>query len=73
LPRLFNYQGKRFDILDICGAFDLNPHNGEIVLKKNGQGQFFDNFGRLVNQRGYLIDFNGNIVDKDGKRIFDKK
>jgi hypothetical protein len=38
LPRLFNYQGKRFDILDICGAFDLNPHNGEIVLKKNPQG-----------------------------------
>ena len=73
LPRLLNYQGKRFDILDICGAFDLNPHNGEITLKKNAQGQHFDKFGRLVNQKGYLIDIHGNIVDKDGKKIFDKK
>lgn len=68
-----NYQGKRFDILDICGSFDLNPHNGDITLKKNAQGQHFDKFGRLVNQKGYLIDINGNIVDKDGKKIFEKR
>lgn len=68
-----NYHGKRFDILDICGAFDLNPHNGEITLKKNAQGQHFDKFGRLVNQKGYLIDIHGNIVDKDGKKIFEKR
>ena len=35
LPRLFNYIGQRYDINDICGAFDLNPHNGEIILKTN--------------------------------------
>jgi hypothetical protein len=38
LPRLFNYNGQRYDINDICGAFDLNPHNGEIILKTNAQG-----------------------------------
>lgn len=73
LPRLYNYGGKKYDILDICGAFDLNFNTGEIILKRNDQGQSFDNFGRLVNSRGYLIDYNGNVVDKDGKKIFEKR
>lgn len=32
-----------------------------------------DNLGRRVNSRGYLIDEFGNVVDKDGKEVFEKK
>lgn len=32
-----------------------------------------DNAGKLVNERGYLIDASGNIIDKDGKKLFEKK
>jgi hypothetical protein len=29
--------------------------------------------GRLVNEKGYLIDENGNIIDKEKKKMFEKK
>lgn len=29
--------------------------------------------GRLVNEKGYLVDQNENIINKEGKKIFDKK
>lgn len=37
LPKLFNYGGRRFDILDICGQFDKDS-NGNITFRKNKQG-----------------------------------
>lgn len=32
-----------------------------------------DNQGRFVNERGYLIDDQGNIIDKEKKKMFQKK
>jgi len=32
-----------------------------------------DNLGRRVNSKGYLIDEFGNIIDKDGRQIFERK
>ena len=32
-----------------------------------------DNVGRRVNEKGYLVDTDGNIVDREGKRIFVKE
>jgi hypothetical protein len=32
-----------------------------------------DNLGRLINSRGYLIDEFGNVIDRDGRQIFEKK
>jgi len=32
-----------------------------------------DNLGRRINSRGYLIDEFGNVIDKDGRQIFDRK
>jgi hypothetical protein len=26
-----------------------------------------------VNAKGYLIDFKGNVVDREGRKIFDKR
>lgn len=31
-----------------------------------------DNLGRPINSRGYLVDENGNVIDKDGRPIFYK-
>ncbi len=58
--------------MDVSGQFDRDS-NGKIVFKQNKNGQNVDNLGRLVNEKGYLIEANGNIVDKDGKKIFDAK
>lgn len=73
LPKLYNYGAKRFDILDVCGQFDKDPHTGAVVFRRNKQGQLIDNTGRLVNEKGYLVDEQENVVNKEGKKIFDKK
>jgi len=55
IHKLFNYNGKRFDIKDVMGQFDKDQ-NGNIVPQNNGNGKLLDNLGRLVNDKGYLID-----------------
>jgi len=32
-----------------------------------------DNLGRRVNEKGYLIDNEGNIIDCHGKQLWDRK
>jgi hypothetical protein len=41
--------------MDICGTFDKDQ-NGNIITRRNKNGQLTDNTGRLVNEKGYLID-----------------
>jgi hypothetical protein len=65
LPKLFNYNGKRFDITDTIGQVDKDA-DGSIVPKKDNQGKLIDNLERLINSKGYLIDKQGNVIDKDG-------
>ena len=72
LPKLFNYNGRRFDIADCIGQFDKDE-DGNIIILTNKKGQLVDNLGRLVNSKGYLIDKDGNVIDKDGREIFEKK
>jgi hypothetical protein len=38
IPRLFNYSGQKYDIMDICGSFDVDPHTGMIRMRLNEQG-----------------------------------
>jgi hypothetical protein len=66
LPKLFNYNGRRFDITDTLGQVDKDA-NGNIVPKKDAQGNLTDNLGRPINSKGYLIDDQGNVIDKDGR------
>lgn len=72
LPKLFNYNGRRFDIVDTIGQLDKDA-NGEIMPLTDKSGQLKDKQGRLINSKGYLIDKFGNVIDKDGRQIFEKK
>ena len=72
VPKLLNYTGKRFDVKDVIGVFDKDA-NGNIILQRGKGGSYNDNMGRQVNEKGYLIDIDGNIIDREGKRIFVKE
>ena len=42
------------------------------VLSKGKHGGFIDRQKRVVNQRGYFIDKDGNVIDYNGNLVFDK-
>lgn len=65
LHKLFNYQGKRFDIKDVMGQLQKDQY-GNIQPQLRGK-DLLDNLGRLVNDKGYLIDEAGNIIDINAK------
>jgi len=72
IPKLFNYNGRRFDVTDIIGQLDKDA-NGNILPLTDEKGNLVDNKGRRINSRGYLIDEFGNVIDKDGRQIFEAK
>lgn len=65
MHKLFNYQGKRFDIKDVMGQLQKDQY-GNIQPQLRGK-DLLDNLGRLVNDKGYLIDEAGNIIDINAK------
>ena len=66
IQKLLNYSGKRFDIKDVMGVFDKDAGRN-IMPQRGDSGQLVDNVGRRVNDKGYLIDADGNIIDREGK------
>ena len=72
IQKLLNYSGRRFDIKDVMGVFDKDA-NRNIIVQRSENGTLVDNVGRRVNDKGYLIDTDGNIIDREGKRIFVKE
>lgn len=70
LPKLFNYQGKRFDIHSVMGIFEKDQ-NGRIVPQTSLNG-LVDCMGRPCNDKGYLVDKQGNIIDNEGKQLWRK-
>ena len=73
VQKLYNYNGKRFNVKDVIGAFEKNS-KGDIILNRAGLKSkvLTDSAGRKINHKGYLIDDNGNIIDRVGKLIFHK-
>lgn len=45
---------------------------GNPILAKSLAGGWVDQQQRPVNQRGYLIDKGGNVIDVRGNIVFDK-
>lgn len=70
LHKLLNYQGRRFDIKDVMGCFEKDDH-AKIKLQKSNKG-FVDLVGRRVSEKGYLVDAAMNIIDTQGRVIFNK-
>ena len=62
LPKLFNYQGRRFDIKDVMAILEKDA-NGKIQPNQSQKGELVDKFGRRCSDKGYLIDAAGNIID----------
>ena len=52
------------------GQFDKDA-NGRIVTQTSKDG-LCDNLGRSCNEKGYLIDKFGNIIDISGKQLWKK-
>jgi hypothetical protein len=72
LHKLFNFAGKRFDIINVMGIFDRDV-NGRIMPSKAKKGSFVDSQGRSVNDKGYLVDKHGNIIDVKGIVVWKAK
>ena len=45
---------------------------GNPMLQKTRDGTLVDSKGRKVNSKGYLLDDNGNIVNKRRNKVFNK-
>jgi hypothetical protein len=69
-PKLFSYSGKRFDIKDLMGVFNKDGNHKIMLIQSKDGKNFEDNNGRLVNEKGYLIDRNGNIIDAENKKVW---
>jgi len=68
-PKIFPF--TKFNIKRIQGDYDTDG-KGQPVLQKTSTDGFVDKKGRAVNQRGYLIDTQGNVIDIRGKHMFDR-
>jgi hypothetical protein len=49
----------------------MNP-SGNPMLKKRADGKLLDNQGQVVNERGFMVDGFGNVVDRDSNIMFDR-
>jgi hypothetical protein len=43
---------------------------GNPILDKDASGNKVDRLGRKVNSKGYLIDNDGNVINKNDKKVF---
>lgn len=63
---------SKFNVKNVLGDFEMDPL-GQPILEKEGDGEFKDRAGQKVNSKGYMIDRDGNIINKDKKIMFPKK
>jgi hypothetical protein len=65
-------ESRRFNECDILGKFDRDE-KGNVIAEPDANGKFKDQNGKPANERGYLIDEDGNIINNlNGQKMFDK-
>jgi hypothetical protein len=69
-PKLFSF--LKFNLDEVRGDYEMDPL-GNPMLTKTKDGGFLDTKGRKVNEKGYLLDNAGNVVNKRMQKVFDKR
>lgn len=67
MPKLYNYGGKRFDIIDVMGVFERDSEDNLVFLQsEDAQGKSIniDMGGAMVNKMGYIINEQGDICSR---------
>ena len=67
------FKFTRFDENEVYGNIKFNDQ-GEIIRpdnegSKSGKG-IQDNDGKKINQKGFLLDAKGNVIDRKGSICF---
>lgn len=52
------------------GEFEKDQHGNIQLHYTNNGSQLMDSIGRLCNEKGYLIDGSGNIIDRNGRQLW---
>ena len=67
-------EDRKFNVNDIKSNIEVDPVSGKIKEEiYNEEGQLVDFEGNRINQFGYWIDDQGNIIDWFSKKILFKK
>ena len=69
-PKIFHF--SEFDIDRVRGDYDVDYNGSPKLTRTAAPNQYKDRRGNLVNQHGYLIDHDNNIIDENGDRVFSK-
>lgn len=72
IPAPFCVEKYNFNPHNIRGDFNYDSQ-GRPIITKNKRGDLVDKKNKRINKSGYLVDISGNIIDKNGRKKFDKK
>ena len=62
----------KFNVGWIQGTYEIDAKGNPILKKGKKKDEFYDSDGNKVNKKGYLVDENGNIIDRWGDLVFKK-
>jgi hypothetical protein len=65
-PFHIDFERHNFNPHQIMGNFDFYDKSDKPRILKNSEGQRMDKNFRIVNEKGWLIDSKGNVVDNMG-------
>lgn len=61
---------RSFNVNDILGDLDHDNEGNPITLEAEN-GQFTDRAGKQTNQKGYLVDKDGDVIENlNGNKMF---
>mmetsp|Transcript_32745 Transcript_32745/g.31978 ORF Transcript_32745/g.31978 Transcript_32745/m.31978 type:complete len:132 (-) Transcript_32745:1416-1811(-) len=70
LPAPFSIEKYNFNPLEILGNLKLNP---QTLRPEHLPNDLKDKNGKDVNRSGFLVDKDGNLTDRAGRKIFDRR